>query len=163
MPEGSFLSCPPDLHESAILRHHSGEDEPANLRPPVLPISPKLGTPEPPVCGVSNSRLSALFRAAGEELFSLEKLPFVDVFLIIETIRLPSSTKTNRIASKQRQKRLLPPASRLYQCAVNIPLQGTITHHSRDIKKGIARPLIVYQSNQLNFKPITMQATIRTH
>jgi len=47
-------------------------------------------------------------RTAGEELFSLEKLPFVDVFLIIETIRLTSSNHINRIASKRRYTRLLP-------------------------------------------------------
>jgi len=47
-------------------------------------------------------------RTAGEELFSLEQLPFFDLFLIVETIRLPSSSHINRIASKQRYTRLLP-------------------------------------------------------
>ena len=67
-------------------------------------------------------------RSAGEEVFSLEKLPFIDAFLIIETGRLPSPTKTNRIASKRSFKRLLPLAGRLYQSSVNVPLQGIKTN-----------------------------------
>jgi hypothetical protein len=66
---------------------------------------------EPPFTGGMRAQFFAITlgnRTAGEELFSLGKLPFVDVFLIIETIRLPSSSHINRIPSKRRYKRLLP-------------------------------------------------------
>jgi hypothetical protein len=40
-------------------------------------------------------------RTAGEELFSLEKLPFVDLFLIIETMPLPKQAKHHQSLSSQ--------------------------------------------------------------